>query len=96
MMEHPTVRALAVASHLDSLPRCESCWNAPYCGVCPVLNYMASGDVFGQRSNTAKCQEYYAIASLLMERLAQDEDGSIEAIFRRWTLTRPREPRAGC
>ncbi len=96
MTEHPTVRSLAVASLLDSLPGCESCWNLPFCGVCPMHNYMTSGDLFGQRPNTPKCKEHMAIVSLLLERLADDPEGRIETIFKRWTLTRPREPRTSC
>ena len=93
---HPTVKALAVASLQDSLPHCETCWNKPYCGVCPMHNYMTSGDIFGQRPNSSKCKEHYTIASLLFERLADDPDGKIEKMFRRWTLTRPREPSGSC
>ena len=96
MLEHPTVRTLAVASLQDSLPGCDTCWNKPFCGVCPMHNYISSGDIFGQRPNSSKCKEYYTIASLLMDRLARDTDGTVGKIFRRWTLTRPREPGQGC
>jgi uncharacterized protein len=93
---HPTVRAMAVASLQDALPGCETCWNKPFCGVCPMHNYMTSGDIFGQRPNSPKCKEHYTIASLLFERLADDPDGRFERIFRRWTLTRPREMGQSC
>lgn len=88
---HPTVRALAVSSLLDALPACSTCWNMPYCGVRPINNFMESGDLFAQRPNTPKCREHMAIARLLFERLANDEDGKVEAIFRRWTINRPRD-----
>ena len=96
MLRHPTVRAMAVASLQDSLPSCNTCWNKPFCGVCPMHNYMMSGDIFGQRPRSPKCQEHYTIASLLFERLAGDKDGDIEKLFRRWTLSRPRELLYGC
>jgi uncharacterized protein len=88
---HPTVKAMAVASLQDALPHCESCWNKPFCGVCPMHNYRTSGDLFGQRPNSPKCKEHYTIAEALLERLADDPDGRLDKIFRRWTLTRPRE-----
>lgn len=91
MLTHPTVKAMAVASLQDSLPACDTCWNKPFCGVCPMHNYMVSGDIFGQRPNSPKCKEHLTIAALLFERLAQDEDGSIRKMFQKWTLTRPRE-----
>jgi His-Xaa-Ser system radical SAM maturase HxsB len=96
MIGHPTVRALAVASLQDALPGCSTCWNKPYCGVCPMHNYMMSGDIFGQRPNSPKCREHYTIAALLFERLANDPDGAIEKMFRKWTLTRPRELASSC
>ena len=96
MIQHPTVRALAVASLQDALPGCTTCWNKPYCGVCPLHNYMKQGDIFGQRPNSPKCHEHYTIASLLFERLADDTSGELEAMFRKWTLTRPREDGSSC
>ena len=96
MHTHPTVKAMAVASLQDSLPGCDTCWNKPFCGVCPMHNYMMSGDIFGQRPNSPKCREHYTIASLLFERLAKDDDGRIDAMFRRWVLTRPREMGSSC
>jgi uncharacterized protein len=91
VVKHPSVRVLVMSSLLDSLPACHTCWNLPYCGVRPINNYMECGDLFAQRPNTPKCKEHMAIARLLFERLARDEDGKIEAIFRRWIINRPRD-----
>jgi His-Xaa-Ser system radical SAM maturase HxsB len=88
---HPTVRALAVSSLLDTLPQCSTCWNVPYCGVRPLHNYMHSGDIFGQRPNTFKCVEHMGISKILLQRLADDPDGQNEGIFRRWVVDRPRD-----
>ena len=90
LVRHPTVKAMAVASNLDSLPMCSDCWNAPWCGVRPLHNYMGGGDLFGQRPNTAKCHEHMNIARTLLNKLADDETGTIRAIFDRWTIDRPR------
>ena len=89
-LKHPTVRAMAVASLTDALPGCTDCWNKPFCGVCPVHNYASGGDLFGQRPRSPLCRLYYGISSLLLGHLARDEDGAVEAIFRRWILRRPR------
>jgi len=90
MIQHPTVKALAVASLQDSLPSCNTCWNLPFCGVCPMHNYMMGGDIFGQRPRSPKCREHYTISSLIFEKLMDDPDGQNEKIFRRWITTRPR------
>ncbi len=95
VLKHPTVRAMAVASLQDSLPGCSECWNKPYCGVCPMHEYMTSGDLF-KRPDSPKCREHYTIASLLFEKLGDDPDGRIADIFRRWTINRPRETGSEC
>lgn len=92
VVNHPTNRALALASILDGLPQCNNCWNAPFCGVRPLHNYMNDGDLFGQRPKTPKCKEHLTIARLLLDRLDKDEDGTIETTFRRWVVDRPRPP----
>lgn len=90
VLRHPTVRALAVASIQDSLPACHSCVYKPTCGVQPLHNYMFDGDIFGQRPLSRKCQEFYGVQQYLYHLLANDTDGSIERIFRRWTIQRSR------
>lgn len=90
IVRHPTVKAIAVASLLDTLPACSTCFNAPYCGVRPLHNYMNSGDLFGQRPNTPKCSEHMNMVKRLFGRMVRDESGKVEAIFRRWTIERPR------
>ena len=92
IVNHPTVKTLAMSSLLDSLPSCHSCWNAPYCGVRPLHNYMQTKDLFAQRPNTLKCKEHMGIAELLFKYLRNDKDGTNESIFRRWIIDRPREP----
>lgn len=95
MVRHPTVKALTIASLLDSLPACHTCWNMPYCGVRPDNNFMECGDLFAQRPNTPKCKEHMGVVQLLFERLANDEDGRVESIFRRWIINRSRDEESG-
>jgi len=90
IVNHPTNRALALASILDGLPQCSDCWNAPFCGVRPLHNYMNLGDLFGQRPLTPKCTEHMTLTRTLIDRLDRDADGTIETTFRRWVIDRPR------
>ncbi|MFT5679164.1 MAG: hypothetical protein ACI8RZ_000068 [Myxococcota bacterium] len=92
IVNHPTVRALALSSITDGLPGCSTCWNAPFCGVRPLHNYMNFGDLFAQRPLTPKCREHMTLSRLLIRRLDEDSDGRIEAMFRRWVIDRPRPP----
>lgn len=87
---HPTIRALAVASIQDALPGCADCAFKPSCGIQPLHNYMFDGDLFGQRPRSRKCQEFYGQQAEIFRLLAEDTDGSVEKIFRRWTIQRSR------
>ena len=93
LLKHPTVRARPMSLQ-DSLPGCSECWNKPYCGVCPMHEYMTSGDLF-KRPDSPKCREHYTIASLLFEKV-DDPEGKIRDIFLRWTINRPRETGSEC
>lgn len=96
VVRHPTVKTMALASLQDSLPSCHTCWNKPYCGVCPLHDHQLQGDLWGQRPRSPKCKEHYTIASLLFDRLLHDPVGANERILRRWTLQRPREQGGSC
>jgi radical SAM protein with 4Fe4S-binding SPASM domain len=87
---HPTVKALAVASIQDALPACSDCVYKPSCGIQPIHNYMFDGDLFGQRPRSRKCQEFLGVQRYLYGKLANDTDGGVERIFRRWTIQRSR------
>ena len=91
VVNHSTVKSLAVSSILDALPGCHSCWNAPYCGVRPLHNYMQWKDLFAQRPQTPKCKEHMSIARLLFDKMRTDTEQKITNIFQRWTIDRPRE-----
>ncbi|MDX2168259.1 MAG: hypothetical protein SF182_14390 [Deltaproteobacteria bacterium] len=69
VVRHPTTRALAAASLLDTLPQCAECWNKPYCGVNPVRTFRAQGDLIGQRPHCVECREHLAVSTRLFELL---------------------------
>lgn len=88
VLVHPTTRAMAMASTLDSLPACSDCWAKPFCGVCPVHTWRHEKDLFGQRPLSSMCQRFKRTMELLVERMDADEDGSTLRVFHRWTLRR--------
>ncbi len=90
-IRHPTVKAMAVASLTEALPLCSTCWNRPFCGVCPIHEYQTGSDLFGQRPGSGWCQRWMGISEILIERMVDDPDGSNAATFRRWTMRRERE-----
>jgi uncharacterized protein len=90
LLKHPSVRAIAAASLLDAQPMCADCWNKPFCGVCPLFNYVTQGDLFGQRPRSFKCKEHMAVSGRLFELLSNEADTETAEILKRWTISRPR------
>lgn len=94
LIAHPAVRSLCVSSCLECLPGCADCAYAPYCGVCPVYNYVEQGDLVARCATNDRCKIMLGILDYLFRRLA--EPGLLE-LFRRWTEVRDRssvyEPR---
>lgn len=88
VVRHPTVRAIAAASLLDTQPMCADCWNKPFCGFSPVRNFIAQGDLIGQRPRCFECKEHMAISARLFELLSNDGDVETADVLKRWTVTR--------
>lgn len=62
------VRKILLSSILDSDLECSSCVYKPYCGKCPMINYVSNGDMFLKSSY--RCEIYKGIIEhifLLME-----------------------------
>lgn len=74
------VKTMVVASTLDNSP-CDYCAYKPYCGVCPVVNYMETGSLSPQITNTSWCKRHKAMFDYLFERL---QDKEVEKILRSW------------
>ena len=88
-LRHPTVKAMAVASLTEALPTCSTCWNRPFCGVCPMHSWQTSGDLFGQRAGSDWCKRWMGVSTAVMERLLLQPD--VGAVFERWTQRRERD-----
>jgi His-Xaa-Ser system radical SAM maturase HxsB len=89
LMEHETVRAMAIASNLEAQPDCVNCTYQPYCGVCPVHNHRTQGSIFGRMRESAMCSVHKGIQDYLFEKMARGEPDTLE-VFRRWTTVRDR------
>ena len=80
-IHNDALKAVCTASVLDILPGCAVCVYKPYCGVCPIYNYMQQGNIFTQMPNDGRCRVNMAILDYLFEKL---QDKKIGKIFRRW------------
>ena len=86
LIHHEALRSLTIASCLDCLPGCTDCVFKPYCGVCPIYNYMEQGDIFGQIPNNGRCKIHKAILTYLFTRMRENPE--LKEIFTRWTINK--------
>lgn len=75
-----TCKSMAVASCLESLPQCADCVYAPYCGVCPILNYADHQSLFADVPNSYKCKIYKGILSILFSLLLENDNKTIKVL----------------
>lgn len=81
LLYNEKVKTLCIASCLDNLPGCNICVYNPYCGVCPVYNYLEKGNIFGQEPHNARCKINMLILDYLFQKI---EDKRIKKIFDNW------------
>ncbi|MBT3193206.1 MAG: His-Xaa-Ser system radical SAM maturase HxsB [Verrucomicrobia bacterium] len=74
-----TIRQLCVASCLEGLAGCHDCAYHPYCGVCPLYNYVSQGSIFGQTPTNERCEIYRGIQDAVFLRLRENRD-----VFSSW------------
>ncbi|MGC8928263.1 MAG: His-Xaa-Ser system radical SAM maturase HxsB [Myxococcota bacterium] len=86
----PITRSILVASLLDSYPYCQGCAFKPYCGICPIINYMEQGDIFGSMEHSSKCHINKAILSYLFNKM-HNPSNELFQIFKKWSIFRSRE-----
>jgi len=87
IIRHPGLRSLCVASCLECLPGCSECVYAPYCGVCPVYNYIMEGDLVARYPANDRCRIQKGMLDHLFKRLAEP---GMEDLLRRWTESKDR------
>jgi His-Xaa-Ser system radical SAM maturase HxsB len=73
--------ATATASCLEIVPGCSDCVYSPYCGSCPVFNYVEQGTIFGEMAGNYKCKIYKGILDYIFELLKDEENVKI---FESW------------
>jgi His-Xaa-Ser system radical SAM maturase HxsB len=77
----PIVRQTCLASMLDGIPRCADCAYKPYCGVCPLLNYVEEGSLFARIPQNRRHKVYEGILDMIFIRL---QDEAVKSVFLKW------------
>jgi His-Xaa-Ser system radical SAM maturase HxsB len=82
-----TVKSIALASCLDSIPGCATCAYKPFCGTCPVINYGEQGNIFPQNPTNTRCAIYMGVQDRLFEILGGD-DAKARECFENWVVVK--------
>lgn len=80
-IDSDAVKTLCSASYLEGLVSCGKCAYKPYCGVCPIYNYVTEGDIFSKIPCNARCAINKGILDYLFEMLS---DKKAKSVFERW------------
>ena len=81
MVGRKTCRATCAASVVESLPNCCDCAYHPYCGVCPVVAYSSSNDIFPREPFDFRCKVYKGILDILFDFLQQDDPETVHILY---------------
>jgi uncharacterized protein len=75
------VKQTCLASILDGIPHCNNCAYKPYCGVCPLLNYVEEGSLFTQIPRNRRHKINQGVLDIVFTRL---QDESSKKVFINW------------
>ena len=85
LVNSKTIKTMCLASCLDGL-FCDHCVYKPYCGTCPILSYVESGNIFPQLSKSAHCQIYQGIFDYLFQKIKEND--RIREVIKEWAVRR--------
>lgn len=86
ILEHPAVRATAVATLLDNQPVCAQCAYKPYCGQDATYNLQTQDTLWGRMPDNGRCELYMGIFDILFEKL---QDERCRKVFDSWLAELP-------
>ena len=81
LVDNEVVKTMCVASCLDNHVSCQSCAYKPFCGICPLANFVEYGTIFPQLSTTDKCKINKGIFDYLFDKL---KNRKYRKIFESW------------
>jgi His-Xaa-Ser system radical SAM maturase HxsB len=83
MVDNEVTRTMCLGSALDNQAGCSDCVYRPYCGICPLANFIEHGTIFPQILNTDKHKINKALFEYLFEKIS---DEKYRTVFESWLL----------
>ena len=81
VVDNEITRTMCLGSSLDNQAGCNDCVYKPYCGICPLANFIEYGTIFPQILNTDKHKINKALFDYLFGKMS---DEKYRNIFERW------------
>lgn len=81
LIDNDVTKTTCLSSVLDGHVSCMNCAYKPYCGTCPLINFMEYGTLFPQLSNTDRCKMNKAMFDYLFLKL---KNKKYRKIFEKW------------
>ncbi len=81
LIDNEVTKTLCLSSCLDNHASCADCVYKPYCGVCPLVNFVEYGTIFPQIPATDSCRIKMATFDLLFTKL---KNPKIKSVFELW------------
>lgn len=83
LISSPVTRAICISSCLETIPGCSECVYSPYCGICPIFNYVQGGSIFSIMPANYKCKINKGILDFIFSKLCTN-DKRIISVFEKW------------
>jgi len=76
----PVCAAVCKSSIVEALPECAQCVYQPYCGICPVVNYASTNNLYEKNSKDFRCSVYKGIMDILFEIIEENDENQINVL----------------
>ena len=86
LIDNSVTKTMCLASCLDNHVSCSDCVYKPYCGICPLANFLDYGTIFPSIPNTDKCKMNIMMFDYFFQK-AQNK--KYMAIFKEWLAKGP-------
>ncbi|MBU1102914.1 His-Xaa-Ser system radical SAM maturase HxsB [Patescibacteria group bacterium] len=81
LIDNEVTKTMCLASLLDNQAGCSDCVYKPYCGTCPLINFMEYGTIFPVMPATMRCQINKAVFDYIFLKMRSKK---YLDIFKRW------------
>lgn len=85
LIDNRITKTICISSCLEIIPGCEECVYSPYCGTCPIYNYVQGGSLFSLMPANYKCKINKGILDYVFNKL-KENDKRVMDVFEKWLI----------